>query len=123
MHLERANITFIRPLINVRESEIVKLVKEENLPVLASGCPANMNTRREEMKVMLKDLYHRYPTVKDNLLTMLSNYEKEVLWGNEIFYQINSDGLTLKPVVKPIDMVHVLGIRQRVLVLSQIKLN
>ena len=41
--------------------------------------------RREEMKVMLKDLYHRYPTVKDNLLTMLSNYEKEVLWGNEIF--------------------------------------
>ena len=77
MHLERANITFIRPLINVRESEIVKLVKEENLPVLASGCPANMHTRREEMKVMLKDLYHRYPTVKDNLLTMLSNYEKK----------------------------------------------
>lgn len=119
MHLERANITFIRPLINVRESEIVKLVKEENLPVLASGCPANMHTRREEMKVMLKDLYHRYPTVKDNLLTMLSNYEKEVLWGNEIFYQINSDGLTLKPVVKPIDMVHVLGIRQRVFVHEQ----
>ncbi len=119
MHLERADITFIRPLINVRESDIVRLVKEENLPVLASGCPANMHTRREDMKNLLKDIYKKYPVAKDNLLTMLSNYEKEDIWGKEIYYQVNQDGLTLKPVTTPIDMMYVLDIRNKVFVIGQ----
>ena len=119
MHLERADITFIRPLINVRENDIIKLVKEENLPVLASGCPANMHTRREDMKNLLKDIYKKWPVAKDNLLTMMSNYEKEDIWGKEIYYQVNQDGLTLKPVVSPMDMMHVLDIRNRVFVYEQ----
>lgn len=119
MHLERADITFIRPLINVRESEIIRLIKEENLPIMASHCPANQHTRREEMKDILKDLYHRFPSVKDNLLTMLSNYDKEDLWGKEIYYQINQDGLTLKPVITPMDMMYVLDIRNKVFVVEQ----
>ena len=119
MHLERADITFIRPLINVRESDIIKLVKEEKLPVLASTCPANMHTRREDMKNLLKDIYKTWPVAKDNLLTMLSNYEKEDIWGKEIYPQINQDGLTLKPVVAPMDMMHVLDIRNRVFVIGQ----
>ena len=119
MHLERADITFIRPLINVRESDIVRLVKEENLPVMASGCPANQHTRREDMKNLLKEIYHSYPEAKENLLTMLSNYEKEDVWGKEIYHQINQDGLTLKPVTTPMDMMHVLDIRNKVFVIGQ----
>ena len=119
MHLERADITFIRPLIHVRESDIIKLVKEENLPVLASGCPANMHTRREDMKNLLKDIYKKWPIAKDNLLTMLSNYEKEDIWGKEIYHQINQDGLTLKPVISAMDMMHVLDIRTKVFIQEQ----
>ena len=119
MHLERANITFIRPLINVRESDIIRLVKEEKLPVLSSGCPANMHTRREDMKNLLKKIYHDYPIAKDNLLTMLSNYEKEDVWGKEIYHQVNQGGLTLKPVVTPMDMMNVLDIRNKVFVIGQ----
>ena len=119
MHLEKADITFIRPLIHVRESDIIKLVKEEKLPVLKSGCPANEHTRREDMKNLLKDIYKTWPIAKDNLLTMLSNYEKEDTWGKEIYYQVNQDGLTLKPVVTPLDMMHVLDIRNRVFVIGQ----
>ena len=119
MHLERADITFIRPLINVRESDIMRLIKEENLPVLASTCPANKHTRREDMKDLLKDIYKKYPIAKDNLLTMLSNFEKEDVWGKEIYYQVNQDGLTLKPVVTPMDMMHVLDIRNQVFVIGQ----
>ena len=119
MHLERADITFIRPLINVRESDIVKLIKEENLPVMQSTCPANQHTRREDMKNLLKEIYHSYPIAKDNLLTMLSNYEKEDLWGKEIYHQVNQDGLTIKPVISSMDMMHVLDIRQRVFIKEQ----
>ena len=119
MHLERADITFIRPLIHVRENDIVRLVKEEKLPVLASGCPANMHTRREDMKNLLKSIYKQWPIAKDNLLTMLSNYEKEDVWGKEIYYQINQNGLTLKPVVTPNDMLHVINIRGKVFIQEQ----
>ena len=119
MHLERADITFIRPLIHVRESDIIKLVKEENLPVLASGCPANMHTRREDMKNLLKSIYKEWPIAKDNLLTMLSNYEKEDVWGKEIYYQINQNGLTLKPVVTPNDMLYAIDIRGKVFIQEQ----
>ena len=119
MHLERADITFIRPLIHVRESDIIKLVKEENLPVLGSGCPANMHTRREDMKNLLKDLYKKWPVAKVNLLTMLSNYEKEDILDNEIFYQVNQDVLTLKSVTTPMDMMNVLNIRNIVFVVEQ----
>ena len=119
MHLERADITFIRPLINVRESDIVKLIKEENLPVMKSGCPANQHTRREDMKNLLKDIYKRWPVAKDNLLTMMSNYEKEDIWGKEIYYQVNQNGLTLKPVTTPMDMMNVLNIRNIVFVGEQ----
>jgi predicted GNAT family N-acyltransferase len=45
---------------------------------------------------------------------MISNYEQEDLWGNEIYLQINQDGLTLKPVVSPIDQWHVTNIRELV---------
>ena len=45
---------------------------------------------------------------------MISNYEQEDLWGNEIYYQINQEGLTLKPVVTPIDMWNVTNIRELV---------
>ena len=78
-----------------------------------------MHTRREDMKNLLKDLYKKWPVAKDNLLTMLSNYEKEDIWGKEIYYQINQDGLTLKPVTTPMDMMNVLRIREIVFVQEQ----
>ena len=50
MHLENADIIFIRPLILAHEEEIRKLIKEENLPVLDSKCPADKHTTREDIK-------------------------------------------------------------------------
>ena len=78
-----------------------------------------MHTRREDMKNLLKDLYKKWPMAKDNLLTMLSNYEKEDIWGKEIYHQVNQDGLTLKPVTTPMDMMNVLNIRNIVFVGEQ----
>lgn len=119
MHLEKADITFIRPFILVRESDIIRCVKEENLPINLSTCPADKHTTREDIKVMLKDIYHQYPMAKDNLLSMLTNYEKEDVWGKEIEYQINNDGLVLKPIILPYEMAIALDIRYKVFVLEQ----
>ena len=119
MHLENANIDFIRPFLLVREKDIKQFIKEENINVMGSSCPADKNTTREDIKQLINDIYHQFPKARENFLTMISNYEQEDIWGDEIYLQINQDGLCLKPVVTPIDQWHVLNVRQYVFVDEQ----
>ncbi|MCR5505624.1 MAG: GNAT family N-acetyltransferase, partial [Bacilli bacterium] len=119
MLLENANITFIRPLLLAHENEIKRLVKEENLPVLESHCPADKTTTREDIKNILMEIYSKYPQAKDNFLTMLSNYEQIDLWGSDLRYQINQSGLTLKPVTTPLEMFIMCDLRHKVFVEEQ----
>ena len=111
MHLEKADITFIRPLITTHENDIKKLVKEENLPVFDSHCPADKTTTREDVKQLMDTIYKEYPQARDNFLTMLSNYEQEDLWGEDISYQLNANGLVLKPVITVYQMAEMTNIR------------
>lgn len=114
MILQRANITFIRPFIKVHEKDIIRLIKEENLPVFASGCPADKTTSRQDIKNILNNFKKKYPTSEDNFLNALTNYHQLDLWSDEIYYQVNQKGLTIKPVVTSIDKYHELKIRQKV---------
>ena len=114
MHLEKANIDFIRPLLLCHEKQIQKLIKEENLPVFDSHCPADKTTTREYIKQILQKLYHQYPEAQKNFVTMLNNYQKLDIWTDEIYLKINQDGLCLKPVTSPIDEWQMLDIRQKV---------
>lgn len=114
MHLEKANIDFIRPLLLVHENLIQQLVKEENLPVFESHCPADKTTTREDIKKTLHDIYRQYPSSKDNFVSLLSNYETMDIWTDEIYLKINQDGLNFKPVITPIDMWRMVNIRHQV---------
>ena len=119
MHLEKADITFIRPLILCRENTISKLIKEENLPVLSSTCPADKTTTREDIKNLLNEIYHKYPASKDNFLTMLDNYSKYDIWDKEIYYQIDQDNLSLKPVLSSKDEIIVREMRIESYIIAQ----
>ena len=119
MHLSKANITFIRPLILVREQEIEKCVRELLLPVMPSPCPADQSTKREDIKQLLKKLYHDFPAAKTNFLTLLDNEEKRDLWGDKIEYQTRIPELVIKPVYSPEDKTSVIYIRMKVFVEEQ----
>ncbi|HNX16097.1 MAG TPA: GNAT family N-acetyltransferase [Bacilli bacterium] len=119
MHLERADITFIRPLILTREKDIIALAKEEKLPVMKSICPADKHTTREDIKILLKNIYEEFPTARENFLNMLDNYPQFDLWGDQIAWQINQDGLNLKPVVSAADAEAMIAIRTEVFVKEQ----
>ena len=119
MHLERANITFIRPLALTRENDISRLIREENLPVLDSHCPADKTTTREDIKQMLKDIYKNYPEARENYLTMFQNYEHFDVWYDKIEYQVSQDGLLVKPVNTAMEMAKALDIRTRVFIQGQ----
>ena len=119
MHLEKADIEFIRPLIHVRESDIKKLIREENLPVVGSRCPADKTTTRETIKNILDGLYKEFPKAKESFLSMLSNYEHEDLWNDKIYLQVDQEGLALKPIVDKIDAFAAYDIRNKVFCMEQ----
>lgn len=100
MYLERSKITFIRPLIYCKESDLSNLCEEENIPVLKSSCPADKHTDREEMKNMLRSVYKKYPESYENFRNMLTNYEKAHLYFPNLEYECEDNNIyTLKPVI------------------------
>lgn len=103
MHLERADIEFVRPLILCHEDDIIRCQKEEKIPSFSSHCPNEGATMRAEMKDLLKDIYKKYPSAKDNFFLMLENYEKEVLYYSDIFYKVERKDLSFKPVISAND--------------------
>lgn len=73
MHLERSDMTFIRPLIYCREWEIEKTAIDCQLPVVPSTCPNNGHTARQEVKETLQALYQKFPDAQSNFLLALHN--------------------------------------------------
>ena len=55
-YLDRTDLYSIRPLIYTREADIRSVANRLQLPVTKSLCPADGNTKREEIKNILKDL-------------------------------------------------------------------
>lgn len=96
MFLTKDEITFIRPLILVFENDISKTVKALNIPVLESTCPANKKTEREEIKILLNQLYRKYPEARQNFLNMISNYDNFQLWDEYEVRHIENSYITLK---------------------------
>ncbi len=73
-YLDRTDIYQIRPLIYAREGDIKGVVKRHNIPVLESQCPANGNTKREDMKNLIKMIdKETNPGFKRRLFTAIKN--------------------------------------------------
>lgn len=58
--LDRMKITSIRPLIYVPEVDVKGFANKYSLPVVKNLCPADGNTKREEMKKMIKEHRRRF---------------------------------------------------------------
>lgn len=67
-YLSRRDLTMIRPLIYVREREVTAAAERLNLPVVKSGCPANENTKREEIKMLINELSARYGDIPERII-------------------------------------------------------
>ncbi len=55
-YLSNTDITMIRPMIYMPEKDVRYFASKVSLPVVASTCPADGNTQREEMKQLLARL-------------------------------------------------------------------
>ena len=77
-HLERANIDVIRPMIYVRERDIIAFSKDK--PILHNPCPADKHTKREYVKELLKHIRKEIPFSTDNILNALIHPERNNLF-------------------------------------------
>ena len=63
-YLDRTDITQIRPLLYCGENLIRHTAQQLELPVVENPCPANGNTKRQEIKELIYELQGRYPGLK-----------------------------------------------------------
>ncbi len=71
--LSNMEITVIRPLIYVKENEVIRYANYATLPIITSTCPADGYTKRQDMKEILAAIEKLSPGCKDRALSALQN--------------------------------------------------
>lgn len=66
-YLDRSGVTQIRPMLYLTESMVQRLAQEAQLPIVENRCPADKNTKREEIKGLIAQLRKDYPDIKDRV--------------------------------------------------------
>ena len=64
-HLDRTDLTVIRPLMLVSEADVKGFRNKYQLPVCKNPCPVDGKTKREYVKQLTSKLNHDSPGVKD----------------------------------------------------------
>lgn len=82
-YLDRQDLTIIRPMVYVDEYMTKKATKIYNYPVIENPCPANGNTKREDIKNLVSDLGKTFPDIKRNIFGALNNSDKLFIWDKE----------------------------------------
>ena len=65
--LDRTGIIQIRPMLYLHEKTIDSFVVRKELPVITNRCPADKNTKREEIKQLVYNLSATYPDLKERI--------------------------------------------------------
>ena len=66
-YLSRADLTQIRPMLYVGEKAVQSFAKRMELPVVENRCPADNNTKRQEIKELVASLQQQYPDLKTKI--------------------------------------------------------
>ena len=70
-YLSRSDLYLIRPLLYVPEKDIAYFMRHADVPTVASSCPENRNTERENMKKLLFKLEKDYPGLRHRIFGAL----------------------------------------------------
>lgn len=73
-YLDRRGITLIRPLLYAPEHYIRSFARRENLPVVHNPCPADGNTKRQEVKDLLRALEKDNHGLRERIFGAIQRY-------------------------------------------------
>ena len=74
--MSKTGLHLIRPLMYLKESEIIELAETMDLPIEKNPCPADGKTAREESKQLIASVKDKFPHSDDMLFTIIkeNNY-------------------------------------------------
>ena len=72
--LDRRGITLIRPLLYTPEHYIRSFARRENLPIVHNPCPADGNTKRQEVKELLRTLEKENRGLRERIFGAIQRY-------------------------------------------------
>jgi tRNA(Ile)-lysidine synthase TilS/MesJ len=78
--LTRKEIYVIRPFLYLPEEIIRKTIIKYNIPIIKNPCSQDKKTKREEVGLILEDIYEKIPRARDKILTAIKNEEEFNLW-------------------------------------------
>ncbi len=82
-YMDRQDMYMIRPLVYLKEKEIIRACKKNDIPSVKRVCPNDGHTQRQSMKEYLQAFYKDYPQAQDAFITALSNQEQLELWKSK----------------------------------------
>lgn len=71
--LSRTGLSLIRPLMYLKESEIIQLAQTLDLPIEKNPCPADGKTARETSKQLIASVKGKFPHSDDMLFTIIKD--------------------------------------------------
>ena len=101
-YLDRADITLIRPLLYVPEHYVRSFAKRHELPIVHNPCPADGNTKRQE----IKDLLESAPALAGLTPTQLRRFQLFVESGKS-FREIAEIEHCKYSTVKDLSLIHI----------------
>ena len=72
-YLSRKQLTLIRPMLLATEADVARAVRQAQLPVIKSLCPADGVTTRQEMKEFVHSMVHKDPAFRQKTLGALQD--------------------------------------------------
>lgn len=72
-YLDRTGLTLIRPLIYMKEAEIIGFINKYQCTILKNPCPVDGFTKREYVKQLIKEMNHDHPGVKERIFRAILN--------------------------------------------------
>ena len=79
-YMSRADVWQIRPMLYLGEGTIAGFVREAGLPVVPTTCPEDKESKREEIKQLIRRLQTDYPDIKDKIFTAMQRQPLDG-WG------------------------------------------
>ncbi|HAE43703.1 MAG TPA: tRNA 2-thiocytidine(32) synthetase TtcA [Clostridiales bacterium] len=80
-YLSNKDIHNIRPLIFLREAQVLGAINDNDIPVIESPCPMDKTSKRQEVKKILKKIYEDVPEGRERLLQAIRNTDQYDLWS------------------------------------------
>lgn len=66
-YLDRTGVTQIRPMLYLPEQSVSRFAQNMHLPIVQNTCPADKQTKREEIKQLISSLHDQYPDLKTRI--------------------------------------------------------